>query len=106
MPPQVKDLILNIATTTPTNYLENLARAIRNQSSIATAHSIAMVKPLTRQELVILRQLDSGLPITQIAGALNISKNTIKTHLKSIYRKLAAESRQDAITKARELSLL
>ena len=106
MPPQIKDLILNIATTTPTNYLENLARAIRNQSSLATAHSIAMDKPLTRQELVILRRLDSGLPITQIAGALNISKNTIKTHLKSIYRKLAAESRQDAVTKARELSLL
>jgi DNA-binding NarL/FixJ family response regulator len=106
MPPQVKDLILNIATATPTNYLENLARAILNQSSLAIAHTAGMEKPLTRQELVILRRLDSGLPITQIASALSISKNTIKTHLKSIYRKLAAESRHDAIIKAKELSLI
>ncbi|MFM8205215.1 MAG: response regulator transcription factor, partial [Actinomycetales bacterium] len=62
--------------------------------------------PLTKQELVILRRLDTELPISQIAKALSISKNTIKTHLKSIYRKLAAESRHDAVIKARELMLL
>lgn len=106
LPPKVKELVLELATETPTNYLENLARAIRNQTSLAAANSAAIDKPLTRQELVILRRLDSGLPIVQIAKALSISRNTIKTHLKNIYRKLAAESRHDAVNKARELMLL
>ncbi len=106
MPPQVKDFVLQLATQTPTNYLENLARAIRNQTSLQAFNSAAMEKPLTKQELVILRRLDSGLPISQIAMALSISKNTIKTHLKSVYRKLGAESRKDAVNKARELMLL
>lgn len=106
MPPQVKDYVLQLATQAPTNYLENLARAIRNQTSLQAINSAAMEKPLTKQELVILRRLDSGLPISQIATALSISKNTIKTHLKSVYRKLGAESRKDAVNKARELMLL
>jgi ATP/maltotriose-dependent transcriptional regulator MalT len=106
LPPQVKDLILEICGTNPTNYLENLSRAIRNQTSLTALNSAAMDKPLTKQELVVLRRLDSGIPISQIAIALSISRNTIKTHLKSIYRKLSAESRQDAVAKARELMLL
>lgn len=106
MPPNVKNLILEIAGGAPTNYLENLSKAIRNQTTLAAINSVAMDKPLTKQELVILRRLDSGLPISQIAKALSISRNTIKTHLRSIYRKLSAESRHDAVTRAKELMLL
>ena len=36
----------------------------------------------------------------------NISNNTIKSHLKSVYRKLDVDSRQNAVTKAQELALL
>lgn len=106
LPSNVKDLILQVAEKNPTNYLHNLARAIRNQTSLEALNIAAMDKPLTKQELVVLRRLDSGLPISQIAKALSISKNTIKTHLKSIYRKLSAESRHDAVSKAKELMLL
>jgi DNA-binding NarL/FixJ family response regulator len=106
LPMPVKELILDLCSSNPTNYLENLARAIRNQTSLSAINSAAMDKPLTKQELIILRRLDSGIPISQIAKSLSISKNTIKTHLKSIYRKLSAESRQDAVVKARELALL
>lgn len=106
MPQPAKELILDIAASTPTTYLENLARAIRNQSSATAKGLSAMSKPLTKKELAILRRLESELPIAQIAELLSITKNTIKTHLKSVYRKLEVESRQEAVEKARKLLLL
>lgn len=106
LPPQVKDLVLDLAIATPTTYLENLARAIRNQSNMAASSLSSMNKPLTKRELSILRRLDSGLAITQIADSLSITKNTIKTHLKSIYRKLEVESRDEAVEQAKKLLLL
>lgn len=106
VPPKVKDLILDLASVTPTNYLQSLARAIRLQSSMAANNLSAMNKHLTKRELVILRRLDSGLRITQIAESLSITRNTIKTHLKSIYRKLEVESRHEAVERAKKLLLL
>jgi len=106
LPLNVKNLLLDLAATYPTIYLENLSRAIRNQASNFSGSTSLLDSPLTKRELMILRRLDSGLPINLIAGELHISKNTIKTHLKNIYRKLSADSRHDAVGKARELELL
>jgi ATP/maltotriose-dependent transcriptional regulator MalT len=58
---------------------------------------------LTRREADILRHLATGLPLKEIAGNLNISKNTIKTHLRNLYRKLGAEDRKDAVAKGKRL---
>ena len=65
-----------------------------------------MVEKLTRRELKILRQLDSGLGNREIAEALFISEGTLKWHLHNIYGKLAARSRTAALTRARGLGLL
>jgi len=46
------------------------------------------------------------LTATEIATELYLSPHTIKAEVKSIYRKLAASSRSQAITRARELGLL
>lgn len=61
---------------------------------------------LTRRELKILRQLDSGLSNKEIAAAQFISVGTLKWHLHNIYGKLAARSRSGALAKARALGLL
>jgi ATP/maltotriose-dependent transcriptional regulator MalT len=61
---------------------------------------------LTERELTLLRLLPSDLPMRAIAAQMYVSLNTTKTHAKSVYRKLGADSRADAVTRARDLDLL
>ncbi|MFC4375204.1 LuxR C-terminal-related transcriptional regulator [Nocardia halotolerans] len=61
---------------------------------------------LTDTELLVLRQLPSGLTATSIAADLGVSVNTVKTHLRGIYQKLGVNARGAAIARARELGLL
>ena len=68
--------------------------------------SSAQVEALSQQELRVLRLLIAGLPNAEIARELVVSTNTIKTHIKSIYRKLSVNSRSEAREVARELRLL
>jgi LuxR family transcriptional regulator, maltose regulon positive regulatory protein len=61
---------------------------------------------LTAREEAVLHLLPSGLSATDIGRELGISRDTIKTHTKNIYRKLGASSRREAVARARELELL
>ncbi len=72
----------------------------------AGAGSAALVEPLSQQELRVLRYLVGGLSNADIARELVVSTNTVKTHVKSIYRKLDIRSREEAREVARELNLL
>jgi LuxR family maltose regulon positive regulatory protein len=60
---------------------------------------------LSQQELRVLRLLVAGLSNADIARELVVSTNTVKTHVKSIYRKLSVTSRDEAREVARELKL-
>jgi ATP/maltotriose-dependent transcriptional regulator MalT len=61
---------------------------------------------LTDRELAVLRMLASTLSRREIADALFVSANTVKTHMRSIYRKLEVSDRKEALARARERSLL
>ena len=61
--------------------------------------------PLTPAELRILRLLPTSTYL-QMANTLYVSRNTVKTHLRSIYQKLCVESRAQAVERAVELRLL
>ncbi len=61
---------------------------------------------LTDSELAVLRFLPSHMTNQEIAEALFLSINTIKTHLSSVYRKLGVANRRQAIAQARRLDLL
>ncbi|MFI5924980.1 LuxR C-terminal-related transcriptional regulator [Micromonospora sp. NPDC051543] len=63
-------------------------------------------EPLTERELTILRYLQSILSNVEIAGELSLSVNTVKTHVRNIYRKLGATRRREAVRRARELRLI
>jgi LuxR family transcriptional regulator, maltose regulon positive regulatory protein len=75
-------------------------------SRLAAADSTAGVEALSSQELRVLRLVVAGLSNVDIARELVVSTNTIKTHVKSIYRKLSVNSRSEAREVARELRLL
>jgi LuxR family maltose regulon positive regulatory protein len=61
---------------------------------------------LSEQELRVLALLDRGLQRPQIADTLHLSVNTVKSHLRSIYRKLGASSREEALERARQRAVL
>ncbi len=63
-------------------------------------------EPLSPREKEVLLGLDQGLSNRELAGKLDISQNTVKTHISRIYEKLDARSRTRAIARARELGIL
>ena len=65
-----------------------------------------LIEPLTDRELTILRLLPAPTPQRELASALFVTPNTLRTHLRAIYRKLGAESRDDAVIRARERGLI
>ncbi|MGN9758209.1 LuxR C-terminal-related transcriptional regulator [Streptomyces sp. SD31] len=61
---------------------------------------------LSGRERDVLERLARMLSTEEIAADLYVSVNTVKTHLKSVYRKLAVNRRGDAVRRARDLRLL
>jgi LuxR family maltose regulon positive regulatory protein len=67
---------------------------------------VLVVEPLTEREREVLVHVSDLLNTAEIASEMYISVNTVKTHLKNIYRKLAAGHRSEAVHRARELQLI
>lgn len=65
-----------------------------------------LIEPLTDRELTILRLLPAPSSLRGLASELFVTPNTLKTHLRAIYRKLGAESREEAVIRARERGLI
>jgi len=86
---------ISLAADSPTAFHERLARAAGERLNEMMVGNDATGQALTRREADILRHLATGLSIVEIARNLNISRNTIKTHLRNLYRKLGAEDRVD-----------
>ena len=64
------------------------------------------VEPLSAREREVLRHVSDMLSTTEVAMEMHISIHTVKTHLRSIYRKLAATHRGEAVRRARRLGLI
>jgi len=69
-------------------------------------HGEALAEPLTAREQRILGYLPTMLSNAEIGAETFVSLNTVKTHLRSIYRKLGVSSRAEAVERARRLGLL
>jgi LuxR family maltose regulon positive regulatory protein len=81
--------------------------AVRRRLSAHTpAVPVQRGAPLSERELSILRLLPGRPSVRDLAAALYLSPNTVKTHLRTIYRKLGAETRDDAVLRGREAGLL
>ena len=61
---------------------------------------------ISPRELVVLKELAAGCSNKEIARRLEVSPNTVKTHLARVYEKLGAQRRTDAVNRARELGII
>ena len=61
---------------------------------------------ISPRELEVLKELAAGRSNKEIALALDVSPNTVKTHVARLFEKLGAKRRTEAISRARELGLL
>ena len=66
----------------------------------------AYAESLTDRELDVLRLLQGSLSLPEIAAELHLSANTVKTHTYSVYRKLGAHTRTDAVRIGRQNLLI
>ncbi|MER5946473.1 LuxR C-terminal-related transcriptional regulator [Streptomyces sp. NPDC001904] len=64
------------------------------------------VQPLTECQLAVLGRLQEEVSLRQIADLLYVSHNTVKSHVRAVYRKLGASSRAEAVRRGRELGLV
>jgi len=109
---RMAELLQMILPSLPNRTLSLFATTLLHSfSPETTAHlsatsSTVQIEALSQQELRVLRLLVAGLSNSDIAQELVVSTNTVKTHVKSIYRKLKVTSRDEARAVARELNLL
>ncbi len=69
-------------------------------------HTPQLSEPLTERELEVLRLLAAGRSNQDIAEELIIAVGTVKRHINSIMGKLPAQSRLEAVARARDLHLV
>jgi LuxR family transcriptional regulator, maltose regulon positive regulatory protein len=96
-------------------YIHTLLTAIQTDQAVSpvgasTPHDSTVaqpsVEPLSERELEVLKLLKTDSSGPEIARQLMVSLNTLRTHTKSIYRKLGVSSRRAAVSRAEELNLL
>lgn len=74
--------------------------------SVISSHGVPDYPPLTRSEIHVLRFLATDRTTEEIAGLMHLSVNTVKTHLRGIYRKFDVRHRRDAVSVGQRLGLL
>ncbi|MET8280719.1 LuxR C-terminal-related transcriptional regulator [Micromonospora sp. NPDC005174] len=107
--PSVRDLLAARldAGTAHFPLVSDLVRGVEESTPRPAVVPVGLLdEPLTERELTILRYLQSILSNVEIASELSLSVNTVKTHVRNIYRKLGATRRREAVRRARELRLI
>jgi LuxR family maltose regulon positive regulatory protein len=86
---------------------ETMPVAARNRvASQAPTPESDLIEPLTAKELEVLGHLQELLTTEEIALRMFVSVNTVRTHVRSILRKLGVSRRNAAVRKARQLGLV
>jgi DNA-binding CsgD family transcriptional regulator len=86
-----------------------LMLAARPRPVAGTDHRLGhdlLIDPLTPKEAEVLSHLSELLSTEEIAEAMFVSVNTVRTHVRGILRKLAVSRRSDAVRRARALRLV
>jgi LuxR family transcriptional regulator, maltose regulon positive regulatory protein len=83
-----------------------LLAALEDESGGGIRSSGPLLEPLSDRETSVLRYLPTMMSNAEIASEMFVSVNTVKTHLKHVYRKLDVTDRREAVRRGRELHLL
>jgi LuxR family maltose regulon positive regulatory protein len=105
--PALWGLLESLPAAGPTGrYVDGLlAAAHRVVPARRDTPQAGLVEPLSERELTVLRYLASRLTSTEIARELYLSVNTVRSHVKAIYRKLGVGSRAEAVERGRAIGL-
>jgi LuxR family maltose regulon positive regulatory protein len=104
-PPMASLLTALAKQGTAGNYVRRLLAALGETGHDSPVKQ-ALIEPLSERELDVLRLLGTELDGPAIARELMVSLNTVRTHTKHIYAKLAVTNRRAAVRRAQELDLL
>jgi DNA-binding NarL/FixJ family response regulator len=85
---------------------ERVALAALGRLARRARESSDALDNLTPRELEVLRHLGAGLSVKQVASRLRVSPRTVETHLLRLYRKLGAQNRVQALSRAASLGLI
>jgi LuxR family maltose regulon positive regulatory protein len=90
-------------TNIPKNSIDKLKLAIERREKFIKTNSESV---LSDREIDVLKLITGDLSNQEVADKLFVSLNTVKTHVKNIFLKLAVDSRIQAVTKAKELGII
>jgi ATP/maltotriose-dependent transcriptional regulator MalT len=99
-------IMVKAAAAQPTVFRESVVHEMTERIQAMNSDTGALEEKLTSRELEILKHLTTGIPLSAIAKQLHISQNTMKTHLRNVYRKLGVDGRHTAVEKAKKLLLI
>ena len=88
-----------------TCHLEKSAPSLRRRRPVAASDQFLGAAHLTEREGQVLDLLAQMYSTDEIAAALYVSSNTVKTHLKGIFGKLCVNRRVEAVRRGRQLGL-
>lgn len=92
----ILEAIVNLAESINSQWLESLSRSCLERIKERNTLLEFSGEQLTSREIEVLKYLSADKSIEQIGKTLHISKNTMKTHLRNIYRKLEVNDRKQA----------
>ena len=96
------EAIINLSSERGSLWLESLSRLAIERIKERNLLVEISGEQLTAREIEVLKHLITENTVSEIGQILHISKNTMKTHLRNIYRKLGVDGRGSAATKAKE----
>ena len=111
-PPMARLLYEALSRGIAPDYVRRLLAAVpvsepeRAHTLAPRTHEAEWVEPLSERELEVLQLIAKGLTNQEIASKLFLSLNTVKVHTRTIYGKLGAHHRAEAVARARALGIL
>jgi LuxR family maltose regulon positive regulatory protein len=97
-----------LAELADTGRVAAVAEDVEREIAAASARALSgdVIDQPSKSELVVLRMLDTDLSTREIAEQLHLSANTVRSHVRALYRKLGVRTRAEAVARADALGLL